>query len=209
MLLIVVVVGMLIYFVSMGGRIEDEPTAEQLANPDEYPWVEEYRLRKEGAAAEYSPSADQASITEPIQIVAEVKEGRYGRGDMHISIGPDGFAEGAWKADYGTVSPRIDYTVMKGDFKGNIDPSKVYRNERGEDASKLFLICRGTFLILETNMDTNKVRKVTGYIYVVGWIEPDLSAFGRIHVTSDKKTQEIFEWEGKAEATGASRFLVP
>jgi hypothetical protein len=200
MLLIVVVVGMLIYYMSMGGRIEDEPTAEQLANPDEYPWVEEHRLRKEGTEAEYAPSGEQARISEPIQIVAEVKDGQYRRGDIHILIRADGLADGAWTADYGTVSPRIDYTVMQGNFKGNIDPSKIYRDAAGEDASKLFLICRGTFLILESNMESGKVRKVTGYIYVVGWIERDLSAFGRIHLTSDKQAQEILEWEGKAEA---------
>jgi hypothetical protein len=56
-------------------------------------------------------------------------------------------------------------------------------------------------------METGKVRKVTGYIYVVAWIEPHLSAFGRIHLTSDKKAQQIFEWKGKATALGSFRFL--
>jgi hypothetical protein len=96
---------------------------------------------------------------------------------------------------------------MMGDFKGNTDPSKIYSDEEGEDRSLLFVICKGKFLILESNMDTGKVRKVTGYIYVVGWIAPDLSAFGRIHLTSDKKTQQIFDWEGKAAALGSFRFL--
>ncbi|MHC4156835.1 MAG: hypothetical protein ACYST6_18230 [Planctomycetota bacterium] len=207
MLLIVVVVGMLIYFIAMGGSIDEEPTAEQLANPDEYPWVEESRLREEGQEAEYAPTDEQPDISGGVQIVADVREGQYSRGSVHLAIGPDGFVKGGWKADYGTVSPRIDYTVMMGDFKGNTDPSRIYSDEEGQDPSLLFVICKGKFLILESNMETNKVRKVTGYIYVVAWIEPDLSAFGRIHITSDKKTQEIFEWEGKATPMGAFRFL--
>jgi len=202
MLLIVVVVGMLIYFYSMGGSIDKPPTAEQLANPDEYPWIEQNRLWKEGAEAEYAPSAEQANISGGVEILADVKEGHYARGSVRLAIAPDGFIKGGWVADYGTVSPRIDYTVMKGDFKGNIDPSKIYSDENGQDPSLLFVICRGMFLILESNMETNEVRKVTGYIYVVGWIEPDLSAFGRIHITSDKQTQQVFDWEGKAAAIG-------
>jgi hypothetical protein len=207
MLLIVVVVGMLIYFVAMGGSIDEAPTAEQLANPDEYPWVQEDRLREEDEEAEYAPSAEQPDITGGVQIAAEVMEGRYRRGDIHLMIGADGFITGGWKADYGTVSPRIDYTVMMGDFEGNTDPSKIYSDEEGEDPSLLFVICKGKFLILESNMETGKVRKVMGYIYVVGWIDPDLSAFGRIHLTSDKKTQQIFDWEGKAGTLGSFRFM--
>jgi hypothetical protein len=202
MLLIVVVLGMLIYFYSMGGSIDKPPTPEQLANPDEYPWVEENRLWKDGQEGQYLPSAEQADISGGVEILADVKDGQYARGSLRLPIRPDGSIKGGWVADYGTVSPRIDYTVMKGDFKGNIDPSKIYSDEIGEDQSLLFVICRGMFLILESNMETNEVRKVTGYIYVVGWIEPDLSAFGRIHITSDKQTQRIFDWEGKAAAIG-------
>jgi len=205
MLLIVVVAGILIYFVTMGGSIDQAPTAEQLANPDEYPWVEEHRLRKEGEEAEYAPSAEQADLSGGVQILADVKEGQYARGSIRLAIGPDGLIEGAWGADYGTVSPRIDYTVMMCKFEGNTDPSKIYSDEEGEEPSLLFLICKGKFLILESNMETGKVRKVTGYIYVVGWIAPDLSAFGRVHLTSDKKTQQIFDWEGQATPRGAFR----
>jgi len=121
------------------------------------------------------------------------------RGQILMAIHPDGTVKGGWSADYDAISPRIHYLVMKGDFKGNTDPSKMYGDKEGEDPSKLYFITKGKFLILETNFETNKVRKIVGNIYVVGWLSPDLSAFGRVHVTPDQKTQKIYEWKAVPE----------
>lgn len=111
-------------------------------------------------------------------------------------INPDGTVEGMWSADYGIRSPRKDCTVMKANFTGNTDPSKIYTDENGEDPSKLFITTKGNFLILETDFETGKARKLVGYIYVTGWLAPDYTTFGRLHLTTDKRTQTIFRWAG-------------
>ena len=127
--------------------------------------------------------------------MAKVWEQGEERGQILVAIHPDGTVEGGWGADYDSISPRMHRSVIKGDFKGNTNPSKIYTGEEGEDQSKLYFITKGKYLILETNFETSKVRKIIGNIYVVGWLSPDLSAFGRVHITPDKKTQEIYEWE--------------
>jgi hypothetical protein len=84
--------------------------------------------------------------------------------------------------------------IINANFKGNIDPSKIYSDEDGEDPSKLYFITRGKYLTLETNYETNKVRKINGQIYVVGWLTSEFTAFGQIHMTPNKKTQRIYKW---------------
>jgi hypothetical protein len=200
MLLIVIALGMLIYYFALYPSIDRKPTAEQMKSPDEYPWVEEFRLRKRGQKAQHSPSPEQPNITEAIQLAGRVRHKEKERGTIGMVIKPDGTVEGTWTADYGVKSPRRDYTVMKANFRGNTDPSKIYADEGGEDPSKLFIITRGNFLILETDYETGEARKVAGYIYVVGWLAPDHTAFGRLHLTTDKRTQTIFEWAGKPAA---------
>jgi hypothetical protein len=200
MLLIVIALGMLIYYFALYPSIDRKPTAEQMKSPDEYPWVEEFRLRKRGQKAQHSPSPEQPNITEAIRLAGRVRHEEKERGTIEMVIKPDGTVEGTWMADYGVKSPRRDYTVMKADFKGNTDPSKIYAGEESEDPSKLFMITRGNFLILETDYETGEARKVAGYIYVVGWLAPDHAAFGRLHLTTDKRTQTIFEWAGKPAA---------
>ena len=203
MLLLVIVLGVLVYF--FGIYPEDRETRRiKKQSPDKYPWVEEWRiehlgLRKPRDHEERELSDEQPNITETIQFKAKLKQQSDERGQIYFLINPDGTVKGSWSADYDTISPRMHCIVMKGDFKGNTDPSKVYTDEDGEDPSKLYIITKGKFLMLETNFETSRVRKIIGNIYLVGWLSSDLSAFGRLHISPDKKTQEIYEWEAMAE----------
>ena len=54
------------------------------------------------------------------------------------------------------------------------------------------------FAIIEELHDHHdKLQSVEGYIYVTGWINPDLSATGQLHLTSDKKNQLIYQWAAR------------
>jgi hypothetical protein len=194
MLLLVVVIGMVIYYFALSPPIDRKTSRMQKQFPDKYPWVEEFRLRKRGEEAKERPSAKQPNIREAFRLEAEAREEGKGRGTIQMLINPDGTVEGTWRADYRTRAPKIDYTVINAKFKGNTDPSKIYSDENGEDLSKLYIITKGNFLILETNFETGKVRNLFGYIYVTGWIDPDYKAFGQLHITSDKINQTIFQW---------------
>jgi hypothetical protein len=193
-LLLAVVIGIVIYYFALSTPMDRETARKQKQSPDKYPWVEEFRLRKHGKEAQERPSAKQPNIREAILLEAEVKEKGKNRGTIQMIIRPDGTIEGTWLADYRTRVPKIDYTVINAKFKGNTDPSKIYKNENGEDPTKLYIITKGNFLILETNFETGKARNLVGYIYVTGWIGPDYSAFGQLHITSDKINQTIFQW---------------
>ena len=194
MLLLAVVIGMVIYYFALSPSIDRETARKQKQSPDKYPWVEEFRLRKRGEEAKQRPSAKQPNIRGTFRLGAEVRQEGKDRGTIQMLINPDGTVEGTWRADYSTRAPRIDYTVMNAKFKGNTDPSKIYSDENGEDLSKLYIITKGNFLILETDFETGKVRNLVGYIYVTGWIGPDYKAFGQLHITSDKINQTIFQW---------------
>jgi len=194
MLLLVVVIGMVIYYFALSPQIDRETSRMQKQLPDKYPWVEEFRLRKDGEEAKERSSAKQPNIQVTSRLEAEVREDGKDRGTIQMLIHADGTVEGTWRADYRTRAPKIDYTVINAKFKGNTDPSKIYSDENGEDLSKLYIITKGNFLILETNFETGKVRNLVGYIYVTGWIGTDYKAFGKLHITSDKKEQTIFQW---------------
>ena len=198
MLLIVVAIGMLIYYFALS-PVDRKTAREQKKSPDEYPWVEEWRIkdRKGGDAAEQPTSEDQPKIREILEYSVNVQEQRNDRGLVNLTILPDGRVEGGWVAEYDTLSPRMNYTVVKAGFKGNTDPSKIYSDADGEDKSKLFFITKGNFLILETNFDNGIVRNVIGNIYVTGWINPDYSITGKITITSDKKSLQAFHWQGE------------
>ncbi len=198
MLLIVVAIGMLIYYFALS-PVDRKTAREQKKSPDKYPWVEEWRIkdRKASDSVEQPTSEEQPKITEILEYSVNVQEKRNDRGLVSFTILPDGTVEGGWAAEYDTLSPRMNYTVVKAGFKGNTDPSKIYSDTDGEDKSKLFFITKGNFLILETNFDNGKVKNVIGNIYVTGWINPDYSVTGKITITSDKKSLQAFHWQGQ------------
>ena len=199
MLLIVVAIGMLIYYFALY-PVDRKAAREQKQSPDKYPWVEEWRIkgsrmRKPRNAAEQAPSEEQPKITEILLFKADAKQQRDDRGQISLTIAPDGIAEGYWTGEYDTGSPHMNCVVVSANFKGNTDPSKVYSDQEGRDRSKLYFITKGKYLILETNFENSQVRNVGGHIYVTGWISDDYSITGKITITPDKKTLQSFNWQ--------------
>lgn len=84
------------------------------------------------------------------------------------------------------------------DFKGNIDASKIYSDESGEDFSLLYFIAKGKFVILKSNTETNKTRDIKGSIYITGWLDTEYNATGEIIITVNKREFEVFSWSAKA-----------
>ena len=116
-------------------------------------------------------------------------------------ISPDGRIEGGWGADYDTSSaPRMHYSVLTGKFKGNIDPSKIYEDEDGEDLSNVYFIAKGKVVMLVTDFESGKVYRQNSLIYVTGWLDQGYYATGRVTITADKNEAQTFEWESGASA---------
>jgi len=131
-----------------------------------------------------------------MEFVARVSQGDENRGKISLRIGPDGLVAGSWQGNYTNKAANKSYEVMLGGSEGNIVPSMIYVDENGaEDKSKLFFMSKGEFIIIEQlHEHGNKLQHVQGYIYVTGWVNPDLSATGKLHLTSDKKSQIIYQW---------------
>jgi hypothetical protein len=191
---------MLLIIVVICGLIWLDPSAlfqkRRDSSGELLPWKEHFRLLKPGQECK-EPSEEQAAIEHTLIFTTEAKQEDEPRGEIHLMIRANGRIEGSWGAEY-NPRPQLNYLVMGANFKGNIDPSKIYSDEYGEDQSKLYFIAKGKFLILESRLESGRVRSVKGHIYVTGWLDPDYNATGRITITSDKRSFERFTWQVQA-----------
>jgi len=180
------------------------------ADPNALPWEEHGLLRKQtvlgdGLGDRRITYDEQPKITEPIGYKAKVYQQGNPCGEIHFAIFPNGTVNGSWSADYKTRSPGAHY-ITKADktsryasnsFRGNIAPSKIYKDEHGEDPSKLYFITEGSFLLYERRSDS----RIRGHIYVTGWIDSEFNASGKLTLGSiSEGVFQIFEWEAKPPA---------
>lgn len=186
MLLIIVVIGALVWL---------DPSALFNRPDPNLPWNEEFRLLKPDQEVQH-PSEQQPEITGTLCFRADAAQHGEARGGISLFILPNGRIKGGWGGEYKPY-PEITWEVMGAQFKGNIDPSKIYIDAEGEDPTKLYFITKGRFIILETNSKTGKVRSVKGHIYTTGWLDIEYNATGEITITSDKKSFETFSWQRK------------
>ena len=188
MLLIIVVIGVLVWF---------DPFALSGSSDPEMPWNQLDRIVKRGEDVP-APSAEQVSLTKNLWFKADAMEGDARRGKIEMFLWPNGRIKGGWSAEY-EPRPNVHYQVMGDGFGGNIAPSKIYKDNYGEDRSQLYFITKGKFIILETNSETRKVRSVKGHIYVTGWLDTEYNATGEIIITSDKKSYKTFSWQAEGK----------
>ena len=114
----------------------------------------------------------------------------------------DGSVTGSWTGAYEARTDRNrNYETLReykegfltNDFKGNTAPLKIYKDDRGEDKSKLYFITRGEFLLREGREN----RKIHGALYVTGWIDRNYTARGELFLLSSSggvADIEIFDW---------------
>ncbi len=151
------------------------------------------------------PGEDQPQISQALHVAARPNEDTQRRGQLAFTILPDGTVAGQWSGQF-NISKYVDYQVMSCQFNGLVDPEQVYSDEQDEDPSKVFFITKGNFIILETNDGNGKVRKLSGNIYVRGWLGLDNVIDGEIILTTDEKNFNLYTWKGKAEQGGPSLF---
>jgi hypothetical protein len=191
MVLIAVIAGFLLVY---------DPFALFGSRDPDLPWNQVNRIVGPGKTVP-APSAEQPSITGALAFRAEAEEEGAERGKIKMMLFSDGRISGEWSANY-DPEPGINYHVVKSGFKGNIDPSRIYKDEDGKDRSLLYFITAGKFMILETNSRTGKVRGVKGRIYARGWLDTEYKAKGEIIITSDKKSYKSFSWEAEGKERG-------
>ncbi len=157
-----------------------DPMALMKGSDSNMPWNEKDRLVRPDEEVQ-QPKQQQPEILNNLLFEAEAVQNDEARGGISLFILTDGRIKGGWGGAY-EPRPKVTWEVVGARFKGNIDPSKIYSNEDGEDPTKLYFIAKGKFLILETNSETGTVRNVKGRIYVTGWLD--------------------HSWHGEGEKTG-------
>jgi hypothetical protein len=156
------------------------------------PW-KEWRLRESNPKALQMLSEEQPDITKGVRYDVNVNYQDEGRGQLYLVIQPDGMVMGAWNGHYHKEKSKLSIDIQNGDFAGYVCPLKIYRDENGEDPSKLYFIAKGDFLIHESDLES-KYHIITGALYVTGWIDADYAVRGKIVITSDEKYSEIYDW---------------
>ncbi|MBW8040800.1 MAG: hypothetical protein FVQ85_12460 [Planctomycetes bacterium] len=156
----------------------------------------EWRLREASEKPIQKPSAEHPVITEGFKFDTNLseKDGTEPRGELLFFVGPDGGVAGSWHGLYWKTRER-NVQIMGGDFAGKAYPAKIYRSETGEeDASKLYLMAKGEFLIQEAYTDKGGIFHRAGDIYVRAWLSRDHVLTGEFTITSDEKYFETFTW---------------
>ena len=194
-LLMILVIGMIFYYTRMHGPVYQIGKGK---SDIEVPWRQWHKIGirlRNGPLGQ--PGPGQPRIAKALHVAAKPKEETQDRGQIMLSFLPDGSVLGKWGGQF-FVAEKVDFQVMGCQFKGLVDPDKLFSDENGEDPAKLFFIAKGPFSILETNDKSGRVRSLGGDIYVRGWLGLDKSVDGEIILTYDEQNFYLYTWRGKA-----------
>ncbi len=188
MVLIVCIIGAFIWL---------DPMALIPGSGSGMPWNGERRLVPFGEKVK-QPKEGQPKILDNLGFDGRITEGNEVKGGVEMFILTDGRIKGIWDGKY-NPEPSITWEVVGSRFRGNIDPTKIYRDKDGEDPRKLYFIAKGESLIMVTDSKTDKIKTATGLIYVTGWLDNEYNAVGKVTITSDKKNYWEYNWQSTGE----------
>jgi hypothetical protein len=156
---------------------------------EERPWFEEKRLlEKDALPVKQTGKRGKVVIKDETILSGPVERKNEGRGNIEIVIEPNGLAKGHWQCAY--KYPDSSYNISA-DFKGNIDPTKTFEDPKGTSKQLLYFITKGKYKQLKSDEKTGNQWPSEDIIYVVGWIDKDYSAKGK-----------LFLMEGDVESHG-------
>lgn len=187
LLLVAVVYGVQRY---MKSHTPDPDTAQDLT-----PW-KEWRLREKAEKPVPPISEKQAKLSAAIKfdMNARLLGTEDPRGDLVLFVSSEGQISGNWSGTYSN-DKKDNFDVQGGRFDGKVFPGKTYRDEKGEDPSKLYFLGKGKFMVHKTSADAKQYLIIGGDIYVRGWLSPNLSVAGDIIITSDEKYFQTFSFK--------------
>jgi hypothetical protein len=174
----------------MKSRVPDPDTALDLT-----PW-KEWRIREQSKKPVPELRPEQPKITAMLKYDANVEQPKThaAAGEIIMWISSEGQVGGNWSGNFYNEK-KVNYDVQGGSFEGKVCPGRIYRDDKGEDPSKLYFIAKGKFLIHSMSADAKKYHILGGDIYVKGWLNHDLGVESEIIITSDEKYAETFAWK--------------
>ncbi|MEN6385719.1 MAG: hypothetical protein ABFD79_11050 [Phycisphaerales bacterium] len=196
-ILAVIVIVAMIYMIDLSaifGPIDKNRAYE------ERPWFEEQRLVSTFPVKQTGKGGKALILTQTI-LSAPVQRKNAERGKIEIAIEPNGLAKGHWQCSYQHTEDKSSYNITA-DFKGNIDPAKTYNDPNGSNKKLLYFITKGRYHQLKTDAD-GKQWPVEAPVYVVGWIDKDHSARGKIFLMSNDDPESHgnaeYDWQTTAK----------
>jgi hypothetical protein len=199
-LLVVVLIIVMLYMIdltSIFGPIDKNRAFE------ERPWFQEQRLLdKNTFPLKQTGKNGKVVINDETVLKGIVQRKDENRGNLEIVIEPNGRATGRWQCKY-------EYTdssyAISAEFKGNIDPTKTYQNENGKNPQLLYFITKGKYQQIKTDKKTGNQWPIKQIIYVVGWVDKDYSAKGKLFLMADNDEETHgnaeYDWQTKPDNT--------
>jgi len=112
---------------------------------DMTPWAE-WSIRQSSHKPAVEQNEDQPKITEPLLLEARINDLESGedRGDLAMLISPGGLIEGKWYGSY-YKAKKVNCDITGAKFEGMAYPGKIYKDDSGEDHSRLYFLTSGAF----------------------------------------------------------------
>ncbi len=195
--LIVIAIIAILYMVNLRGLLG--PDMDSRSPYEERPWFEEQRLIRQGSfPVEQTTKGGKTVIEKKTVFTGDVKRKDEQRGDIEIIIDPNGKAIGQWRCEYQYT--KSIYTITA-EFIGNIDPTKIYQDQTGKNNQLLYFITKGKYRQIKTDTGTGSQWPSEEIIYVIGWVDNNYSAQGKLFLMADNDDESNgnaeYDWKTK------------
>lgn len=200
MLLAVMLLGMFFSYKAWRGHGMEVGPAQELKNP---PWQQWWNIQKclarDGLG---KPTSEQPKITETMGLDTQLFENKNEKGTMTLVFYPNYTIKGGWEGSFFADPNRSrEYQLIECKIKGYLVPDETYVNvEKKDEPGKIYFLSKGIFMMIEYNNESRKVDKISGDIYISGWLLSDYTIQqGQATITSDKEHFKSFGFSGKIE----------
>jgi hypothetical protein len=190
-LVIIIVLALGVFAVQkwLKSRTPDPDTAENLQ-----PWTE-WKIREKSEKPVPPIGPKQPKLTKSLKYDANVEapQTKAGRGEVMVWITPEGGISGTWSGNY-YDDKKMNCEIQGAGFTGKVFPGKIYKDEKGEDPTKLYFLAKGKVVMHKSDLKS-KYSIQSGDMYVHGWLNTDLSVIGNLTITGDEKKSETYSWD--------------
>jgi hypothetical protein len=188
-LLLAIVIIALLYMIDLTAMFG--PT-EKIDPYAERPWSEEKRLLSSDAfPVKQTGKKGKMVIKDETTLAGTVHRNSENRGDIKITIDPNGKVYGHWSCVYQYTNS--SYTISA-EFAGNIDLTKIYEDKSGKNNQPLYFITKGKCQQTKTDSATDNQWTTKETIYVVGWIQKDNFAKGKLFLMTADGGNAEYNW---------------
>ena len=197
-IVVVIAIIAILYMVQFGGVMGiDADSGFDKYSPQ--PWFHQDRLlRAEDFPIAQTGSGGKTVVEGNLLLAGTVTREDTDRGMISLTIDSAGAVKGKLQCRYSY--PGSSYSI-DAQFKGNIDPTIIYKDADGKHKEPLYLIAKGKYQQIKTNTKTGTATTYTETVYVVGWIENDFSTFGSVFLMTgdDEKSNTEYKWAAEQD----------